>query len=584
MAGPRLEAFGIKGYRSVDQWLWIRMPANEPLVLIGENNAGKSNVLKALGLMFGDFWPGSHRPEDHEFFGRVAEGNEIKIIAHTSGIPCDKGCSDSWVEEIRWRYSPDGEQPCEFRRSTSRCAHAWMNNEVRQALFCMTIGVNRDLSYQLSYGSKWTTLSKLMRRFHDRLVADPERVEKLKAIFGSLVDTFHEVEEFKTFGGALQDAFADFGGNLRYGLGIDFSAYDPSNYFRSLRIFPHMDGSPRTYEELGTGQEQILAMAFAYAYAEAFGGEGLLLAIEEPESHLHPLAQQWLARKLRELAAKGVQVIVTTHSPYFVDLAKPRTTVLVRKDGEGQGTSAIQHSAEELASALVELGGPASSTTAVNVGSFYDAGATYATVSGLFARACVLVEGPTEELALPVLLERSGLDLLMRGVAVVSVQGITNLSKWIRFYRAYGIPVYAVFDSDTDKGADRAEASRLAAEDAIKALGASAGRRVVSLGLAVNEQYACFDPNYEHSMRAAFSGYESLEEQAAATVGKSKQLKARECARQLPPPGQLTAPWAGFRQMAEAISSLVPDQAQSTAAEPDIPSSTRAVSRRAGRR
>lgn len=581
MTGPRLEAFAIRGYRSIGQWLKIRMPDGAPLVLIGENNAGKSNILRGLNLIFGDFWPGSHRPEDHEFFGREPEGSEMKIVAKTSGIPCSNGCRDAWVEEIRWIYAPDEDPVCTFARSTKGCAHTWMSNDVRQSLFCMTVGVNRDLSYQLSYGSKWTTLSKLMRRFHERLVSDGDRVAKLKQIFGSLVDTFHEVEEFETFGDALRNAFADFGGNLRYGLGVDFSAYDPSNYFRSLRVFPHVDGEPRTYEELGTGQEQVLAMAFAYAYAEAFGGEGLLLAIEEPESHLHPLAQQWLARKLRDLASKGVQVIITTHSPYFVDLSKPWTTVLVRKEDDEEGTSATQHSPEALAERLVELGAPSDLTTAASVGSFYDGAATYATLGGFFARGCVLVEGPTEELALPVLLQRSGLDILMRGIAVVPVEGLTNMAKWARLYSAYSIPLYAVFDTDTNKNEKDAEVSRLAAEEVLVALGAPGGRQIVKGRIAVADLYSSFDPNYEAALRSMLPEYTSLEEKAAAELGKSKQLKARFCARAVVGPNDHPEGWSEILKLAEAVGAIVPGPPEpADEPTPSLPP-TGAVSRRA---
>jgi len=39
-------------------------------VLVGENNAGKSNIVRALNLMLGQYSPGNHDPEDHEFFAR----------------------------------------------------------------------------------------------------------------------------------------------------------------------------------------------------------------------------------------------------------------------------------------------------------------------------------------------------------------------------------------------------------------------------------------------------------------------------------------------------------------------------------
>jgi len=60
----------IEGYRSIGEPIEIAFPENQPVVLVGENNAGKSNIVKALQLVLGPFWPGNHQPEDHEFFGR----------------------------------------------------------------------------------------------------------------------------------------------------------------------------------------------------------------------------------------------------------------------------------------------------------------------------------------------------------------------------------------------------------------------------------------------------------------------------------------------------------------------------------
>jgi putative ATP-dependent endonuclease of the OLD family len=54
--------------------------------------------------------------------------------------------------------------------------------------------------------------------------------------------------------------------------------------------------------------------------------------------------------------------------------------------------------------ALVERGADPQRTKRDTIGPFYAAGATTEIVSGLFARRCVLVEGPTEALALPELL------------------------------------------------------------------------------------------------------------------------------------------------------------------------------------
>lgn len=301
MTRPRLDRIRVRNYRSISDWVDVVLPSDGPLVLIGENNAGKSNLLRAVNLILGERWPGNYQPEDHEVFGRVIDGMDMQINAEVSGIPCPKGCTHSDVARFIWKFDA-GEDPhnCSFDFETTDCNHGgWMSNAVRSSLTCMSVGVERDLAWQLSYGSKWTTLSKLMRRFHAELTKDEDRVDRLKTFYAQLLETFHEISQFSDFASALSEASADFGGNLAYGLDIDFSAYDASNFFRSLRIFPHLDGEARTYDELGTGQEQVLAMAFSYAYAKAFSTDGLILTVDEPENHLHPLAQEWVAPAAR---------------------------------------------------------------------------------------------------------------------------------------------------------------------------------------------------------------------------------------------------------------------------------------------
>jgi putative ATP-dependent endonuclease of OLD family len=560
VTGPRLKQLRIKNYRSIEGWIDIALPTGAPLVLIGENNAGKSNIVRALTLVLGETWPGNHNPDDHEFFGRSPEGIEMRVHVEVEGLACPKGCSGSTVQRFIWKYCKEDDRPCEFSFEASNCEHTYMSNALRGQLACMTVGVDRDLSWQLSYGSKWTTLSKLMRRFHSHLVEDADRVTKLKGFYSGLVETFYEVDEFKEFADSLKRATEDFGGNLPYGLDIDFSAYDASNFFRSMRVYPHLDGEARAYEELGTGQEQVLAMAFTYAYAKAFGGDGLVLVVEEPEAHLHPLAQQWVAGKLQDLAGDGVQVILTTHSPYFVDLSRPGTTVLVRKLGEGHASQVIQLKPSDLASAVMEMGAP-ETVTPSNIGPFYENSATTAIKAGLFARACVLVEGPTEELALVELLRRLGCDLVRLGIALIPVGGITNLAKWVRYFRAHDLTVYPIFDSDSAKSGSEAERAKAARADLFGALGLEGDRdwydRVAG-PVGVHPDFAVMDADFETALRAAFGQeYIDLEGKGRESLGNAKPLIARYVARSLSDPSVASNGWDSLRPLAERLDQLV---------------------------
>ncbi|WP_277453582.1 AAA family ATPase [Janibacter sp. DB-40] len=539
---PRIEELSVKNLRSIGgESVTIRFPETGALVLLGENNAGKSNITRALDLLFGDYWPGTRRLEEHDFHGRDSDGIAVEVGAAVSGIACPY-CSGGEVEYFSWVYDTqntgqDG-NPVQyrFRCKNTYCTKSWPNSAMRSVLSAAVLDADRRLAYQFSYASKYTMLSKLMHRFHERLLYDPERKIQLARIFDGLLEEFSSVPEFAKFKDLLAETAEEFGQNLPYRLDVDFSAYDPSNFFRSLRIHPTLDGEVRSFDELGTGQSQILALAFAYAYAVAYGqSEGTVLVIDEPEANLHPLAQQWLATRLNRLAAPGLQVVVTTHSPHFVDLARPENLVMVSKDGSG-ATQVVQRSVDELAAVLVRRGADPDKTLPETVGPFYAAGATTEIVSGLFARRCVLVEGRTESLALPELLRARGLDVLREGVAVVSVEGIGNIAKWHRLYTALGIECFCMFDTDSDKGSDaQLLAKRLDIATALDSEGDPAEAATV-LGdpLYVGQGYATLDPNFEGGMKALFGdAWTRLHDEAVASVGESKPLRARYAAHRL---------------------------------------------------
>ena len=62
----------------------------------------------------------------------------------------------------------------------------------------------------------------------------------------------------------------------------------------------------------------------------------------------------------------------------------------------------------------------------------------------------VLVEGETEELALPEYLRAAGLDCDLRGVSIVAVEGKNQIPKYWRLFSAFKIPLVVVFDNDDD--------------------------------------------------------------------------------------------------------------------------------------
>lgn len=547
----RVRSIRVQGFRSIDDWAEITFPSNGPVVLVGENNAGKSNLLRAVDLVLGERWRGNYTPEDHEFFGRNPEGVGISVIAEVDDVVGKSYGEIVDIAQIKWEHS-DGDTT--YRAITETGETPYMSNFIKDQILCVRLGADRRIRYELSYTNQFTLLSRIMKKFHQHLVGDEARVAELQRHFQSIVELFRGVEQFNGFEETLREEVGSLASNLRYPLDVDFSAYDPSNYFHALQIRPRDDTGARTFDELGTGQEQLLALSLLYAYAQAFGDEdaGILLMLEEPEAHLHPLAQRWLARRIRDYTKAGIQVLLTTHSPAFLSLLDVEGLVLVRKDPATDATNTTQLTADELAAWCVEHGAP-EATSAESVLPFYETAATEEIKAGFLARAICLVEGPSEALALPEYCRRLGFDPDEHGLAIIPVGGVGNLAKWLRLFGAYDIPTYAVFDNDTtDDGSGNRR------RDLLVTLGVPEGQHedvMTTDELRVEQGWTVMGVDFEACLEKYFgTDYTDLDNEVKETFPSSagKPLRARAVALDLPLPEDSS----GRERLAKLVDAL----------------------------
>ena len=92
---PRLKQITIEGFRSISEQIVINFPTNIPVVLIGENNSGKSNIIRAIELMFGEFHPKYKKLEDYDHYNRDTN-NKIMIDASVTGFKARLGKSSEF--------------------------------------------------------------------------------------------------------------------------------------------------------------------------------------------------------------------------------------------------------------------------------------------------------------------------------------------------------------------------------------------------------------------------------------------------------------------------------------------------------
>jgi hypothetical protein len=100
------------------------------------------------------------------------------------------------------------------------------------------------------------------------------------------------------------------------------------------------DGNPTHLKYKGDGVQSLAALALMRSPSDAGDGRiQTIVAIEEPESHLHPSAIHSLKAVLNDMAARQ-QVVITTHNPLFVDRARIGSNIIV-KDSKARSAKSV---------------------------------------------------------------------------------------------------------------------------------------------------------------------------------------------------------------------------------------------------
>lgn len=203
--------------------------------------------------------------------------------------------------------------------------------------------------------------------------------------------------------------------------------------------------------EKGTGVRGGFIVAMLRHFADV-GKRSLLFAIEEPESFLHPSAQEMLREDLEALAIRpDVSLLVTTHSPYIPSRQPEAKVFAIEKDSEGRTVLLAEARGDEPQASV--LGGLFRDRLVVEL-------LDRANQLPVDTRIVVVVEGWTDRRYAEIALQRAGRLDLLDGLAFVEAgfgqtsQGAGGASLAVMqalVTRAMtAIPVVALFDNDAE--------------------------------------------------------------------------------------------------------------------------------------
>lgn len=496
----KLRSCAVTHYRSIES-INISFPPNRPVILFGPNNAGKSNILSAINRVLGERYPTYIEMLDSDYYMRDKDTYPTADIVATFDSPLYFDKYGHGQSTIAVRYGNNGDLTDNLLHDGTG-KRVYPSNEQRAACQSYLIDAERNIQSAFNYSSQYSLLSKFSRKIHEALSS--EHKSELSSAFEQIKSSFEKTTEFSFFFKEFSEALTGSVKGFVHSLAVDFSAYDPNNYAKSMRIFAKEGDCIRGFEEFGTGEQQVLLMAFVKAYMKVFSSEHFVLIIEEPEAHLHPLAQKWLKEYISEMCESGIQVVISTHSTDFIDAEFLEGLVRVYK--VGNTTKAKQLTRDELCSFCIASGAPAEKTTPDNVIDFYSTKLFSDQLKGMFAETIILVEGATEFFALPEYLKKKEYSLAEHGVEIINCRGKDAIPLFWRLFKAYGYSCYAIFDCDKKP------------IDTAKVFSGLISRSDWVIGnneCCVEKDYAFFGKDFESYFRSAISDYDKLETQVS---------------------------------------------------------------------
>ncbi len=370
-----LEGLSIQNYRSLrgvtlgqtfDQQLGKVLP--RLMAVIGANGVGKSTLLDALGFMGDCLNDGveaacdrPHRggferlrtrgiDEPIKFEIRYRETSQSRPISYSLHIDTDaKGRVCVVYERLRQRRKgqPNG-RPYSFLELTDGNGYAWSGEEHdgvegnervnvqmsdRQVLGIASLGTLKDhprISQFRAFLSGWylSYFVPELARTQPMAGADPHLNRRGDNLAKYL--QYIERERPKGFKAAL-DLIAT---KLP---GIESIRSDKAPDGRLLLEF-HAAGYDKPFyqQDMSDGSLKLLAYLLLMEDPEP----APLIGIEEPENGLHHQLLSVLAQEMQAFSRKdnGLQILVTTHSPYFVDALTPEEVWILEKGADGFST------------------------------------------------------------------------------------------------------------------------------------------------------------------------------------------------------------------------------------------------------
>lgn len=458
-------------------------------VLVGKNNAGKTNIIRALDYVLGEKWPTYREIEQRDFFASKTGDPESDafliavrlggrdlyqdLLAHVKSKVMVRHLSQApnWNDLTYFLHQVESDGTQEYWYYGDLGRHLALAEHLILFLAVPREGQRADRVFGLVFkeGQTWHAVPRFAGELRDALITtayvpafrDPESELRITQWnwYGKLIrnlytqGTEEQHERMRaaeeTQSATLREIFESATEQLRtdlekaifhYGLSFEPSSRVRNEEHKQIMIFID-DGLHAPFYEKGSGIQSALIIALFSLYCERFHRGSSLLLVEEPEIYLHPQARRAVEARLvsfsqpkSDASSCSRQVIISTHSPEFLRSASLRSVTLVRKALGQTATDVLK---------LSQNSKTPSETRIAQIVETRNAEA-------FFADHVILVEGGEEYLIPPladlVMGENSWLDF--NNISVARVNGKGQFRAYVDLLDSFGISWSILTDLD----------------------------------------------------------------------------------------------------------------------------------------
>ncbi|ODS39425.1 hypothetical protein BEH94_09085 [Candidatus Altiarchaeales archaeon WOR_SM1_SCG] len=338
-----IKSFTIKNFRSITKT--EDLPVSKLSILIGPNNEGKSNILQ--GLVF--------------FLQFLEEKAIIRRRYYSRGIRSKSRESYVWARDFPidlQKTKPTG-KTCftiefELSRREKYDIRRILGSELKDNLLVkLSIGENgrnfsahdtQDRRKKLDQAKVREFISKRISVQYIGAIRTSERtLEVIDNMISTEMEKLYSDNEYteliekinlkekpllEELAKNLTETISDFLPDIKK---IEIDMKHRTRNVHSYSDLIVDDGTKTSLELKGDGIKSLLAISVIQHVAKQKAlKKNMLLAIEEPESHLHPKAIHGFKKVLEEISKEN-QIIITTHSPLLVNRSKVKSNLLVSK-------------------------------------------------------------------------------------------------------------------------------------------------------------------------------------------------------------------------------------------------------------